>query len=33
MHLGMAQARRGWMEKKHLINTRTLKQLQKILAR
>jgi len=33
MHLGVAQARRGWMEKKHLINTRTLKQLQKILAR
>jgi len=33
MHLGVAQARRGWMEKKHLLNTRTLKQLQKILAR
>ena len=33
MHLGVAQARRGWMEKKHVINTRTLKQLQKILAR
>lgn len=33
MHLGVAQARRGWMEKKHLINTRTLKQLQKLLAR
>lgn len=33
MHLGVAQARRGWMEKKDLINTRTLKQLQKILAR
>jgi len=33
MHLGVAQARRGWMEKKHLINTCTLKQLQKILAR
>src|SRR6056297_271071 len=33
MHLGVAQARRGWMEKKHVINTRTLKQLQKILVR
>ncbi|SFR45197.1 DNA polymerase (family 10) [Marinobacter daqiaonensis] len=33
MHLGVAQARRGWMEKKHLLNTRTLKQLQKMLAR
>ena len=33
MHLGVAQARRGWMEKKHLLNTRTLKQLRKILAR
>jgi DNA polymerase (family X) len=33
MHLGVAQARRGWMEKKHLLNTHTLKQLQKILAR
>jgi len=33
MHLGVAQARRGWMERKHLLNTRTLKQLQKILAR
>ncbi|NMT64379.1 DNA polymerase/3'-5' exonuclease PolX [Marinobacter orientalis] len=33
MHLGVAQARRGWMEKKHLLNTRTLKQLQGILAR
>ncbi|MDR9425196.1 MAG: DNA polymerase/3'-5' exonuclease PolX [Marinobacter sp.] len=33
MHLGVAQARRGWMEKKDLLNTRTLRQLQKILAR
>jgi len=33
MHLGVAQARRGWMEKKHLLNTRTLKQLKKILVR
>lgn len=33
MHLGVAQARRGWMEKKHLLNTRTLKQLRKVLAR
>lgn len=33
MHLGVAQARRGWMEKKHLLNTRTLKQLQKLLDR
>lgn len=28
-----AQPSRGWMEQKHLINTRPLKQLQKILAR
>ena len=33
MHLGVAQARRGWMEKKHLLNTRTLKQLRKALNR
>ena len=33
MHLGVAQARRGWMEKKHLLHTRTLKQLKKILVR
>jgi len=33
MHLGVAQARRGWMEKKHLLNTRPLKQLEKTLAR
>ena len=33
MHLGVAQSRRGWMEKKDLLNTRSLKQLQKILSR
>ncbi len=31
MRYGLEQARRGWLEKKHVINTRTLKQLQKLL--
>lgn len=33
MRLGVQQARRGWLEKKDVINTRTLKQLQKLLKR
>jgi DNA polymerase (family 10) len=33
MHLGVAQARRGWMEKGDLLNTRTVRQLKKILTR
>jgi len=30
---GVGQARRGWLEKKHVLNTRTLKQLQALLAK
>ncbi|MBS3803043.1 MAG: DNA polymerase/3'-5' exonuclease PolX [Oleiphilaceae bacterium] len=33
MHLGVSQARRGWMEKDDLLNTRTLEHLKKALAR
>jgi DNA polymerase (family 10) len=33
MRFGVGQARRGWLEKKDVINTRTLKQLRKLLKR
>ncbi len=33
MDLGVGMARRGWLSKKDVINTRTLKQLEKILRR
>lgn len=33
MHLGVDQARRGWMEKGDILNTRTLAQLRKALQR
>jgi DNA polymerase (family 10) len=33
MRLGVGQARRGWLERKDVLNTRTWKQLQKLLAR
>jgi len=33
MRFGIGQARRGWLEKKDVINTRTLKQLKKLLKR
>ena len=33
MHFGIGQARRGWLEKRDVINTRTLKQLKKLLKR
>lgn len=33
MHLGVDQARRGWMEKDDILNTRSLGQLKKILRR
>jgi DNA polymerase (family 10) len=33
MRFGVWQARRGWLEKKDVINTRTLKQLEKLLKR
>jgi len=33
MRFGIGQARRGWLEKKDVINTRTLKQLKKHLKR
>ena len=33
MCFGIGQARRGWLEKKDVINTRTLKQLKKLLKR
>ncbi|MGC9324692.1 MAG: DNA polymerase/3'-5' exonuclease PolX [Desulfomonilia bacterium] len=33
MQFGVNQARRGWLEKKDVINTRTLKQLRKMLKR
>jgi DNA polymerase (family X) len=33
MRFGVGQARRGWLEKKDVINTRTLKQLKKLLKR
>ncbi|WP_404369043.1 DNA polymerase/3'-5' exonuclease PolX [Marinobacter sp.] len=33
MHLGVAQARRGWMEKADLLNTRPLDELKKALKR
>lgn len=33
MRFGIGQARRGWLEKKDIINTRTLKQLRKLLER
>ena len=32
IHAGITQARRGWLEKEDVINTRTLKQLRKLLA-
>ena len=31
MRLGVAQARRGWLEAKDVINTRNLKELKKII--
>lgn len=33
MRFGIGQARRGWLEKRDVINTRTLKQLKKLLKR
>jgi len=33
MRFGVGQARRGWLEKKDVVNTRTLKQLKKLLKR
>jgi DNA polymerase (family 10) len=33
MRFGIGQARRGWLEKKDVINTKTLKQIKKILNR
>jgi DNA polymerase (family X) len=33
MHFGIGQAPRGWLEKKDVINTRTLEQLKKLLKR
>jgi DNA polymerase (family 10) len=33
MRFGIGQARRGWLEKKDVINTKTLKQIKKILKR
>lgn len=33
MRFGIGQARRGWLEKKDVVNTRTLKQLRKLLKR
>jgi DNA polymerase (family 10) len=33
IELGVGVARRGWLSKKEVINTRTVKQLEKILAR
>lgn len=33
MNYGVGQARRGWMEKKDILNTRTWKQLKKLLSR
>ncbi len=33
MRLGIAQARRGWLEKRDVVNTRTLPQLRKLLRR
>ena len=30
---GVGQARRGWLEKKNVLNTRTLKQLRPLLAK
>ncbi len=33
MKYGVGQARRGWMEKKDILNTRTWKQLKKLLSR
>jgi DNA polymerase (family 10) len=31
MRFGIGQARRGWLEKKDVVNTRTLTQLKKLL--
>lgn len=33
MRFGIGQARRGWLEKKDIINTRTVRQLEKLLKR
>ncbi len=33
LHLGVAQARRGWLEKRHVLNTRTLRELRALLKR
>ncbi len=33
MHLGVAQARRGWAEKKNIVNTLSLKKLKSVFER